>query len=95
MGNLKRRVPNKLRRYRCLMRFKQNEVVHLLGLKATYRISRWEKGERMPSAEHLLMMSVLYQTLPNQLYPDLIQNMKAVLDEKLRKMNRGNKGKSV
>jgi|GEM_PF-6872500 len=34
-------------------------------------ISKWEKGQKMPSARNLLKLSILYKTLANELYYEL------------------------
>ncbi len=36
-------------------------------------VSRWEKGFAIPNGEHLLKLSILYKTLPNELYYELVR----------------------
>jgi len=77
-----RYIPNNLSRYRKMHGYKQDDVLALIGLKSTNRLSRWEKGKTMPSARNLLKLSILYHTLPDQLYSDLVSDMKRTLTEK-------------
>lgn len=76
-----RYIPNNLKRYRKMFGYRQDQVVTLLGLKSTNRLSRWEKGLAMPSAKNLFKLSILYHTLADQLYSDLITNMKRTMSE--------------
>lgn len=71
-----RHIPNHLRKYRKMAGYKQTEVAKLLGLKSTNRLSRWEHGLSMPSVKNLLLLSILYCTLPNQLYSELAAQLK-------------------
>lgn len=63
---------NLLWKYRKLMGYTQKEVGKKLGIDPTL-ISRWERGAVMPSSINLLKLSVLYKTLPNELYRGLVK----------------------
>ncbi|MFP5041661.1 helix-turn-helix transcriptional regulator [Parasediminibacterium sp. JCM 36343] len=65
------RIPNSLKRYRRMAGISQTEVAGMLGLKKTSCVSRWERGAAFPSTVHLLQLSLLYKTLPSNLYADL------------------------
>lgn len=67
------------------MGYSQKEVATFLGFESTSRISRWEKGEAMPSVKNLLKLSVLYATLPNELYFDLWQEVKGDVQKRKNK----------
>lgn len=54
----------------------QLQVAKKLGLKSTNRLSRWEKGESLPNVINLFRLVVLYKTLADQLYYDLLQELK-------------------
>lgn len=82
MGNVGRHIPNNLRRFRKMHGYRQQQVVAYLGLKSTSRLSRWEKGVAMPCAKNLFKLSILYNTLSDQLYSDLVKDMKCVMSEK-------------
>jgi transcriptional regulator with XRE-family HTH domain len=76
------RSKNRLRRYRRLMGYTQREVAFFLGCKNPIRVSRWEKGDAEPSMVNLLKLSILYRTLPHELYFDLYQTLRRELSEK-------------
>ena len=82
MDHVRRHFPNRLRKYRMLMGYKQSEVAKLLGHVSTNRISHWENGEALPSLINLFKLSLLYHTLADQLYFDLKSEIKANLDKK-------------
>lgn len=83
-----RRIPNRLKRYRKIAGYTQAEVAGKLGFKKTGRITEWEQGRAMPSAKHLLQLSILYKTFPNQLYQELTMEFTAELfsQEKIKKI---------
>lgn len=72
-------IPNRLRKHRRQRSFSQREVASLLGLKNANRISKWERGVSMPDALNLLKLSIIYRTLPYDLYFDLFQELKREL----------------
>ena len=54
----------------------QKKVAAILGLQQTSCISRWEKGLCLPGTEYLFRLSLLYKTLPSNLYFDFWQHLK-------------------
>lgn len=70
-----RRIPNRLRRYRRIMGYDQRDVAFLLGLSSHTRISEWEDGKYAPTLYNLLQLSIIYRTLPDELYYDLRQEL--------------------
>ena len=76
LGGMKfanRLIPNRLRIYRLKMGYEQIEVAFLLGLKSHARVSEWEAGISKPSLDNLLQLSMIYRTMPDELYYDLRQ----------------------
>lgn len=71
MASIKKRIPNRLWRYRKLAGYTQKEVAAILGIHDTAMISRWERGITMPSGEYLIKLSKLYTTLIDELYYEL------------------------
>ena len=67
----KGRIINNLKKHRKVMGYTQLEVAHLLELKSTTRISRWERGLSLPNSINLIKLSIIYRTFPNELYFDL------------------------
>ena len=47
----------------------------MLGLKDTSPLSRWEKGQSLPSLLDVFRLSRIYKTLPAELYGDLWQRI--------------------
>lgn len=82
MGHTGRYFPNNLKKFRRMNGYKQEFVMEYLGLNSTNRISRWEKGLAMPSVINLLKLSVLYNTLVDQLYSEHIYEIKRNLKDK-------------
>jgi len=69
-------IINSLRKHRKLMGYKQKDVALLMHLKDTSHISRWEKGLSLPSSNNLLKLSIIYRTFPNELYYNLLLELR-------------------
>lgn len=69
-------MPNCLRKYRRARGLKQKEVAEILGLKSTSMISRWEQGACLPNTLNVLKLSLLYRTLVNAFFIDLMRLLK-------------------
>ena len=69
-------INNCLRKYRKVRGLKQKDVAKILGFKSTSMISRWENGVSLPSTQNLLKMAVLYRTIVDALFIDLIREFK-------------------
>jgi len=79
----RRRIPNRLKKYRRLAGLSQKEVAQFLGLKNTACISRWEKGCGYPGITVLFRLSLLYKTLPNHLYQEVWESLKEDIQQNL------------
>ena len=73
MKRAEKYTPNNLRKYRHINGYEQKEVAFLLGLRSAGRISEWENGISKPSMDNLMQLSIIYRTLPDELYYDLRQ----------------------
>ena len=82
MEHAKRHIPNRLKKHRVLMGYKQKDVAYLLGLVSTNRISQWEHGLTLPNTTNLIKLSVIYRTLPTDLYYDLMNTIRQELSTK-------------
>lgn len=82
MKRIARLTPNRLRKYRLHFGYEQTEVAFLLGIKSHARISEWEQGITKPSLDNLLQLSIIYRTLPDELYYDLRQEFVKDLAER-------------
>jgi len=58
------------------MGYSQADVAKQLGMKRTNRISEWERGDALPSLINLLKLSIIYRTIPTDLYFELFQELK-------------------
>lgn len=67
---------NSLRKHRKLMGYKQKDVALLMHLRDTSHVSRWEKGISLPSTINLLKLSIIYRTFPNELYYNLLLELR-------------------
>lgn len=72
----KKLIPNRLRTHRRIYGYRQKEVAHLISIKNPAEIARWEKGVKLPNTLNLLKLSIIYRTIPNELYFEFIQEMK-------------------
>ena len=64
----------RLRKYRRATGLTQVQVASILQLEDASSVSRWERGERLPSPRHLLELSALYHRVVNDLlWPDYLK----------------------
>ena len=71
MGQKRKHIPNLLWKHRKLKRFSQKFIKRKLKLNSVSVISRWEKGEVMPSGDNLLKLCALYGKDVHDLYPEV------------------------
>jgi DNA-binding XRE family transcriptional regulator len=87
MQNVKHNnVPNCLRKYRRARGLKQSEVARILGLKSASIVSRWEKGVCLPSTVNALKLALIYRTLVDALYIDLLRALRPELRKREEKV---------
>jgi transcriptional regulator with XRE-family HTH domain len=72
-------ISNSLRKYRKARGLKQKEVAQILKLKSTGMISRWEKGLCLPSTLNIFRLAVIYRTMVDSLYFDMLSGLKEEL----------------
>ena len=82
MESLGRKFPNRLRKHRRLAKLKQQEVARILEVSQG-RVSAWERGEVLPSMINFLKLSILYKTLCNELYFELIKEYQQEFEGRL------------
>jgi transcriptional regulator with XRE-family HTH domain len=71
-----KRIPNLLKKYRRIRGLDQKKVAQILGLKSASRISRWEKGDCIPSHVNVIRLSILYRTMADALFYDLAKALR-------------------
>jgi transcriptional regulator with XRE-family HTH domain len=87
MRNTKpRTIPNSLKRYRKARGLQQKEVAKILGIKNASMISRWEKGICLPSTMNLFRLAVVYRTMVDALYIDLLRASRADLHKREKRV---------
>jgi transcriptional regulator with XRE-family HTH domain len=87
MGRDWKGMPNKLKLYRQMEGYSQRDVAQILSFKNSAVISSWEMGRNRPSFEYLLKLSILYHTLPAELFCDLYQHYREQIQEAKRKFD--------
>jgi len=81
MEHERRHIPNSLLIHRKRMRYKQKQVAALLSLHPA-QLSQWENGVKLPSTENLIKLSIIYRTLPTELYFEYYQQLKKEITDK-------------
>jgi len=80
------KIKNRLRLYRKNRGMTQGEVAHIIGHPSPAQVSRWERGERIPSLLYALRLSALYQRLVNDLFFDIFDEERADVFARLREL---------
>lgn len=81
-------IETRLRKYRLATGLTQVDVAQVLNLDSAASVSRWEKGQRMPSAERLLELSALYHRMVNDLLlPQYLESRKRII-ARLQRLNK-------
>lgn len=58
------------------MGYKQRDIAYLLGLHDATSISRWENGTAIPNVIMLFKLSIIFRTLPTELYFEVVQQIR-------------------
>jgi transcriptional regulator with XRE-family HTH domain len=75
-------IPNRLKRYRKVRGLSQTDVARILGVRNTSMISRWEKGLALPSTLNLFKLALIYRTMTDALYMDLLVPLRSEVQER-------------
>ena len=91
MENLKR-IENRIWKYRAVRGLKQSELAFLIGQKNSGQVSRYERGQIIPSLEQLMKICFGLETEIKDLYPDLITKWRQEIEVKKTRLEKaGNK----
>ena len=71
MKNMQSKYPNKLKEIRTARGLLQKDIAKALNMQLEDRISRWEKGQSIPSLPNLIKLCRVYKTKIEDLYPEL------------------------
>jgi transcriptional regulator with XRE-family HTH domain len=74
-NNLKIPTSNKLKECRIKAGLTQFDAMLRLGFRSTDRISKWEKGTRLPNLINLFKLAEIYHVTPKELYPEITQTI--------------------
>lgn len=69
-------IPNNLKQCRKACGLTQVTVAKKLDFHSSDRISKWEHGQMYPHVVNFLKLSVIYDKKPEELYPELLFNLK-------------------
>jgi transcriptional regulator with XRE-family HTH domain len=81
-----KKISNCLRKYRKIRGLKQKDVAKILKLRSTSMVSRWENGTCLPSSLNIFKLSLLYRTLVDALFLDLMRALKEDLRKREEKV---------
>lgn len=70
-----RPYPNRLQTFRKSAGLQQQHVATLLGLNNTASLSDWENEKQMPNGTNLMKLCIIYDTIPQELYPEYFQQL--------------------
>jgi len=83
-----KKIPNLLRKYRKANGYKQKDVARILGIKSSSKISRWEKGECIPTLVNALKISILLRVMVDSLFVDLLRQLREDIHQQEEKFRR-------
>ncbi len=86
-----KKIPNCLRKFRKVNGYTQKQVADLIGICNTSIISRWENGRRFPSPLNIFRLTVLYKTMADALYIDLIRELRLEIQLRREKLENASK----
>lgn len=69
-------ILNQLRKYRKARGLRQCDAARILGFVDASRISRWERGECLPTTTNLFKLAAAYHTLVDALYIDMLRDVR-------------------
>ncbi|NVN97540.1 helix-turn-helix transcriptional regulator [Candidatus Nomurabacteria bacterium] len=82
MNSKQYQLNNCLKKYRKGCGLKQGYVAHVLGLKNVAMVSRWENGKCLPDSANTFRLSILYKTMPEALFIDMVRVLRKEIAER-------------
>jgi DNA-binding XRE family transcriptional regulator len=86
MKKPKRKHRNHLFTLRRVRGYKQKHVAHLLGLRGTHMISRYETGQAVPPLHTALLLQVVLGAQLSDIYADLYKDLQLVAVRRATKL---------
>jgi len=87
------RFENNLWKFRKIANLKQKDLAYLLGIKNISQISRWEKGERLPSLKNCFKLSVVFGCSVEEIFSDLYEKTKNFIEKRKKQKDKENQEK--
>jgi transcriptional regulator with XRE-family HTH domain len=78
--------PNCLRKFRKESGYTQKQVSELIGIGNTSMISRWEQGRVLPNPPNIFRLAIVYRTMADALYIDLIHDLRREIQTRREKL---------
>lgn len=66
----------------------QRQISRLFGLTTSAPVSRWEHGEKIPSLDNALMLSIILKAPVEALFAERVAELQAVIEEHAAKVAR-------
>src|ERR1051326_4577424 len=74
--NIRKSIPDQLRKYRMARGLSQRTVARILGFADGSSISRWEQGVCLPTMHNMFRLAAIYRTLVDALYIDVLRTIR-------------------
>lgn len=71
MKNIQIKYPNKLKELRKAHNLKQTDISAYMGFTGEERISRWERGQALPSLRNIIKLTQLFKVKIEDIYSDI------------------------
>jgi DNA-binding XRE family transcriptional regulator len=82
-----KKIPNLLLKYRKISGFTQKQVAKVLGVHHSV-LCKWEDGSCIPNLVSVFKLAVLYSTMADALFIDLIHHLRKEMKEKIEKFQK-------
>ncbi len=83
----KTKTNNRLWQARHRAGLEQKQVAHLLGHKTCDQVSRYERGDRLPSLKTAVRLAIILHASVRELFPDLCEQYRARIAESAARLS--------
>ncbi len=73
------KIPNNIYQLRTFFKLTQNDLAKKMDI-STARINQWESGDMMPGLVNVFKLCLVFNVMPQDLYKDLLEDLKARLE---------------
>jgi transcriptional regulator with XRE-family HTH domain len=70
------RIPHCLRKHRLANGLSQKDVARKIGLRSRDLVSRWERGDTIPSLISAFKLAIIYHVMIDALFIVLVRNLR-------------------